>query len=176
MSPGGKPALVSIPVNGALNYFRMDIVEIDKTKDGNRYTLVFQDYLSKWPAVYALPDHKVETVTGCLLDLIWRHGVPNRIIHDRTAEFLSNVLQEVARLIGVKQLQTSGGLPQTDGLMERFNKTLKQMLLKLVAKGGYNWDKMLGLVLLAYRGAPHSSTRISPFFLVYSWTQCLPTT
>ena len=172
----GKPPLVSIPVGGAFDCIGMDIVELDKTKDGNRYALVFQDYLSKWLEVYALPDHKAETVAGCLLDLIWQHGVPNGIIHDRAAEFLSNVLQEVARLIGVKQLPTSGGHPQTDGLVERFNKTLKQMLSKVVAKGGNNWDKMLGPVLLAYWATPHSSTGISPFFLVYGRTPRLPTT
>ena len=132
----GKPPLVSIPVGGAFDYIGMDFVELDKTKDGKKYALVFQDYLSKWPEVYALPDHKAEIVARCLLDLVWRHGVPNRIIHDRAAEFLSDVLQETARLIGVRQLPTSGGHPQTDGLVERFNKTLKQMLSKVVNKGG----------------------------------------
>lgn len=153
----------------------MDFVELDKTKDGNKYALVFQDYLSKWPKVYALPDCKTETVAGCLLDLVWRHGVPNRIIHDRAAEFLSDVFQETARLLGVRQLPTSGGHPQTDGLVERFNKTLKQMLAKVVAKGGHNWDKMLGPVLLAYRSTPHSSTDMFPFFLVYGRMPSLPT-
>ena len=59
-----------------------------------------------------------ETVARCLLDLLWQHGVPNRIIYDKAAEFLSDVLQETARLIGVRQLPTSGGHPQMDGLVE----------------------------------------------------------
>ena len=171
----GKPPLMSIPVGGVFDCIGMDFMELDKTKKGNKYALVFQDYLSKWPEVYALPDRRAETVAKCLLDLVWRHGVPNCIIHDRAAEFLSDVLQETARLIGVKQLPTSGGHPQTDGLVERFNKTLKQMLSKVVAKGGHNWDEMLGSVLLAYRATPHSSTGMSPFFLVYGRTPCLPT-
>ena len=66
--------------------------------------------------------------------------MPNRIIHDRAAEFLSDVLQETAKLIGVKQLPTSGGHPQMDSLVECFNKTLKQMLSKVVNKRGQNWD------------------------------------
>lgn len=151
-------------------------MELDCSGDGNRYALVFQDYLSKWPEVYALPDRKAETVAKCLLDLVWRHGVPNRIIHDRAAEFLSDVLQETARLLGVKQLPTSGGHPQTDGLVERFNQTLKQTLAKVVNKGGRNWDKLLGPVLLAYRATPHTSTGMSPFYLVYGRMPCLPTT
>lgn len=49
----------------------------------------------------------------CLLDLIWWKGTPNHIIHDKAAEFLSDVLQETAKLIGVKHLPTLGGHPQT---------------------------------------------------------------
>ena len=51
-------------------------------------------------------------------------------------EFLLYVLQETAKLMGLEQIPTSGGHSQTDGLVERFNRTLKQMLTKLVSKGG----------------------------------------
>ena len=62
----GKPPLVSILVGGAFDCIGMDFVELYKTKDGNKYTVVLQDYLSKWPEVYALPDRKAETVARCL--------------------------------------------------------------------------------------------------------------
>ena len=112
----------------------MDFVELDVIHDGNRYALVIQDYLTKWPEVYALSYRKAETVAKCLLDVVWKHGVPNKIIHDRAAEFRSEVLQETAELLGLNQLPTSGGHPQTDGLVERFNCTLKQMLAKVVSR------------------------------------------
>ena len=57
-------------------------MELDVMQDGNRYALVFQDYLTKWPEMYALSNRKAETVARCLLDLVWKHGVPNKIIHD----------------------------------------------------------------------------------------------
>lgn len=60
-------------------------------------------------------------------------------IHDRAAEFLSEVVQEVAMLLEVTHLPISGGHPQTNGLVKKFNQTLKQMLSKLVSKGGHNW-------------------------------------
>ena len=172
----GKPPLVSIPVGGIFECVGMDFVEFDLSSSGNRYALVFQDYLSKWPEVYAVTNRKAETVAQCLLDLIWKHGVPRRIIHDRAAEFLSNVLQETAQLIGIEQLPTSGGHPQTDGLVERFNRTLKQMLRKLVSKGGKDWDKKLGPVLFAYRTTPHSSSGETPFYLVNGRDPNLPST
>ena len=102
--------------------------------------------------------------------------MPRQIIHDRAAEFLSNLLQETAQLISIEQLPTSGGHPQTDGLVERFNRTLKQMLQKLVSKSGKDWDKKLGPVLFAYRTMPHSSSVETPFYLVNRRDPNLPST
>ena len=116
----------------------MDFVELDQSADGNGYALVLQDYLTKWPEVYPVANRKAKTVATCLVDLIWRHGVPSQIIHDRAAGFLSEVIQETAHLMGMTQLPTSGGHPQTNGLVERFNRTSKQMLSKQVNKNGRN--------------------------------------
>jgi len=104
-----------------------------------------------------------------------KHGVPNRIIHDRAAEFMSEVLQETARLFGLTHLPTSGSHPQTDGLVERLNRTLKQMLSKIVTRGGKDWDELLGPVLFAYRTVPHSSTGETPFSLLYGRDPRVPT-
>ena len=59
-----------------------------------------------------MDNRRAETVAEYLVDLIGRHGVPSRIIHDRAAEFLAEVLQETAHLIGISQLPTSGGIPR----------------------------------------------------------------
>jgi len=64
-------------------------------------------------------------------------------------------------------MPTSGGHPQTDGLVERLNRMLKSMLTKLVNKKGSDWDTKLGPVLMAYRATPQSSTRVPPFYLLY---------
>ena len=103
----------------------MNFVGMDRSRGGNRYALVMQDYLTKWPEVYAVPDWKAETVARCLLDITWRHDVPSRIIHYRAAEFMAEVLQETASLLRATQSPTSGGYPLTDGLVERFNHTRK---------------------------------------------------
>ena len=162
-------------MGGPFECIGMDFREMDTSKRGSKYVLLLQDYLSKWPEVYPVKDRKAETVARCLLDLMWRHGVPTRIIHDRVVEFLSNVIQETAKLMGLEQLPTSGGHPQTDGLVECFNRTLNQMLAELVSKGGRDWDELLGPVLFAYRTTTHSSTGESPFLLVYGRDARMPT-
>jgi len=100
-NPGRLP-LKSIVVGGPFECIGMDFLELDTAKSGSKYALVFQDYLSKWLEVYPVKDHKAETVARCLLDLMWRHGVLARIIHDRAAEFMSDALQETAGLMGLE--------------------------------------------------------------------------
>ena len=67
----------------------------------------------------------------------------------------------------MKGLRTSPYHPQTDGLVERFNQTLKEMLRKTASEEGKDWDKLLPYVLFAYREVPQESTGFSPFELVY---------
>ena len=82
-----------------------------------------------------MKDRTAPTVAKCLAELVWRHGVPTKIIHDRAVEFLSDVLQAILRL---KQLPTSGGHPQTDDLVERFNR-----LLRICYQvSGSSWEKL----------------------------------
>ena len=125
-----NPELHSIPVGEPFSCIGMDFKEMDESNDNNRYALVFQDYLSKWPEVYAVADRTAPTVAKCLADVIYRHGVPSTIIHDRAPEFLSDELQDTAFVLGIKQLPTSPAHPQCDGLVERFNRTLKAMPVK----------------------------------------------
>ena len=123
---------------------------MDESYDKNRFALVFQDYLSKWPEVYAVADRTAQTVAKCLAEVIYRHGVPSTIIHEHAPEFLSNVLQDTAFILGIKQLPTSPSHPQCDGLVERFNRTLKLMLSKLAENKGRDCDRLLGPVLFSY--------------------------
>ena len=143
----GRPPLKSIEVGDVFKCIGMDFLEMDTAKSGNWYVLIFQDYLSRWPELYPVKDRKAEMVAHCLLDVVWKHGMPARHVSIIHAEFLSDVLQETAQLLGISQLPTSRGHPQTDGLMECFNRTLKQMLAKVVSKKGRDWDEMLGPVL-----------------------------
>ena len=78
--------------------------------------------------------------------------------------FLSELFLEVCRLLGVKKVNTSDYHPQTDGLVERFNATLTDMIAKTTEKHGRDWDRHLLYLLYAYRTTVQSSTIESPFF------------
>ena len=74
-------------------------------------------------------------------------GVPKEILTDQGSNFMSQLLAELHRLLGVKAILTSPYHPQTDGLVERFNQTLKGMPWKTAHDGGKNWDKQIPYVI-----------------------------
>ena len=104
-----------------------------------------------------------------------RHGVPSELLSDRRQAFLSGLLKEVERVLGYRKVNTMAYHPQTDGLVERFNRTLISMLAKMVERDGKDWDQQLPFVPFAYRASQQQSTLESPFFLLYGRDPCLPT-
>ncbi len=76
-------------------------------------------------------------------------------------------MAELYELLGIKSIRTSVYHPQTDGLVERFNRTLKNMVHKFVKEDAKNWDKWLEPLLFAVREVPQASTGFSPFELLY---------
>jgi hypothetical protein len=63
--------------------------------------------------------------------------------------------------------------PQTNGLVERFNRTLMESISKL-PNATEDWDKFIAPTLFAYRTSKHPTTKIEPFFLVYGRSAVLP--
>ncbi|KAK7889409.1 hypothetical protein WMY93_024969 [Mugilogobius chulae] len=94
-------------------------------------------------------------------------GVAKEILTDCGTNFMSKLLKQVYQLLGVKGIRTTPYHPQTDGLVERYNKTLKHMLRKFVCDTGADWDQWLPYLLFAYREVPQASTGFSPFELLY---------
>lgn len=76
--------------------------------------------------------------------------------------------------MGSKKVNTTANHPQTDSLVERFNRTLVGMLAKRVTETK-EWDDLLPYVLFAYWSLMQVSTRESPFYLLYSCDSQLPT-
>ena len=76
-------------------------------------------------------------------------------------------MKELYNLLGIHAIKTSPYHPQTDGLVERFNATMKAMLRKVIQKFDQQWDKALPYLMFAYREVPQESTGFSPFELLY---------
>ena len=129
-----KSAMIPIPIGSKpFEMVGVDVLQLPESYHGNKYAVVFMDYFSKWPEVAAVPNQTAETIARLLLELlVTHHGAPNYLLSDRGSNFLSDLILEVCHLIGSKKINTSGYHAQTDGLVERFNRTLIGMLSKWV--------------------------------------------
>ena len=136
------PPLTPIPVSGPFDRVRVDVIQLDviqflKSNSGNQYAVVFVDYLTKWPEVFATSDQTAFTIAHLFVEqIVSRHGVPAELLSDRGTAFLSKLMQAVCEVMGVHKVNTTAYHPQTDGLVERFNRTLTDMLAKTVAQNG----------------------------------------
>lgn len=146
----------------------MDIVgPLDRSKSGNRFILVICDYATKYPEAFPLKNVKARQIANCLIQLFSRVGVAREIVTDQGTNFVSELLKQVYQLLGIKGIRTTPYHPQTDGLVERFNQTLKKMLRKFTSQTGADWDQWLPYLLFAYREVPQASTGFAPFELLY---------
>lgn len=132
---------------------------------GNKYMLVAMDYFTKWPEVYAIPDQEATTIARVLVEgMFSRFGAPLELHSDQGRNFESAVFAEVCRLFGVNKTRTTPGYPQSDGMVERFNRTLLNMLASVSSDHQRDWDIYLPFVLLAYRTAENEATGVSPSY------------
>ncbi len=132
-----------------------------------RYILTLVDYATRYPEAVALSSIDTETVAEALLEIFSRVGFPEEILSDRGTQFTSALMKEICRLISVRQLITSPYHPICNGLVEKFNGTLKTILKKLCSERPKDWDRYLPAVLFSYHEVPQDSTGFSPFELLY---------
>ena len=93
---------------------------------------------------------------------------------DQGTEFCNQIVNSMCNLFNVRHVLASAYHSQTNGLVERFNKTLCQSLAKYVQQFEEDWDIFIPSVLFAYRTMRHNTTKHEPFFLTYSHTPLLP--
>ncbi|KAK3102478.1 hypothetical protein FSP39_011646 [Pinctada imbricata] len=140
------------------------------TDRGNRYILTLVDYSTRYPEAVALKSIETERVAEALVDMFTRVGIPKEILSDMGTQFTSSLMKEIGRLLSIKQLNTTPYHPACNGLVEKFNGTLKQMLRRMSAERPKDWDRYLPALLFAYREAPQESLGFSPFELLYGRT------
>ncbi len=140
---------------------------LPKSARGHEHILVILDYATHYPEAIALRKATAKNIAKELFLLASRVGIPKEVLTDQGTPFMSQVMADLCQLLQVKQLRTSVYHMQTDGLVERFNKTLKQMLRRVVAKDGRDWDLMILYMLFGVREIPQASTEFTPFQLLF---------
>ena len=153
----------------------VDIVgPLPVSERGNRYIIVAVDYFSRWSEAKPLKEVNTQIIAEFIYDeIICRFGAPQIIQTDRGTHFANEVIKNLSNKFRIKHTLSTPYHPQTNGLVERFNRSLCQGLAK-VAETIYDWDKYIQPVLFAYRVRRLRITRRSPYEIVYGINPALP--
>ena len=146
----------------------------EKTEDGNLYILVFIDHVSKWAVAFATPDQRTETVAECFIKLTKQYGIPDSLLTDQGRSFEAQLYQELLEVLDVKKLRTTPYHPESDGLSERFNRTLLQLLRSYGNDHKKNWDTLLDQLVFTYNTTTHDTTNATPFEIMFGRKPKIP--
>ncbi|KAI2650175.1 Retrovirus-related Pol polyprotein [Labeo rohita] len=167
-TPPPSPLILLPVIEVPFERIGMDLVgPLPKSARGHEHILVIVDYATRYPEAVPLRKATARNIAQELFLLFSRVGIPNQILTDQGTPFMSRVMADLCRLLKIQQLRTSVYHPQTDGLVERFNQTLKRMLKRVAADDRKDWDQMLPYVLFGVREVPQASTCFTPFELLF---------
>ncbi|XP_073699827.1 NLR family CARD domain-containing protein 3-like [Garra rufa] len=140
-----RSPLIPLPtIDVPIERIGMDLVgPLPKSARGHEHILVVVDYATRYPEAVPLRKATAKNIAQELFQLFSRVGIPTKILTDQGTPFMSRLMADLCRLLRVKQLRTTVYHPQTDGLVEHFNQTLKQMLRRVTAEDRRDWDLML---------------------------------
>ena len=171
-----RAPLGSYQVGEPMERIEVDILgPLPLSKHGNRYILVVTDMFTKWTEAMALQNQEASTVSRALVDnFICRFGTPLQLHSDQGRNFESELFKELCSYLGIDKTRTTSFRPQSNGGVERFNRTLSSMLTVYCEKNQSTWDDFLPLVMMAYRSSIHKTTSKTPNSMLFGREITLP--
>ena len=164
----------SIPVpNRRFSHLHVDLVGPLPVSGGFNYLFTMIDRTTRWPEIVPLSSISAASCAQALLSgWVSRFGVPSVLTSDRGTQFTSSLWKEFCLLLGISHTKTTSFHPQSNGIIERFHRSLKSSLRSKLAGSG--WIHHLPLVLLGLRSAPKDDHACSSAEAVYGSPLMLP--
>ncbi|MDA3086465.1 RNase H-like domain-containing protein [Campylobacter sp. CS_ED1] len=141
---------------------------LPKTRSGCEYMLTIMCASTRFPEAIPLRNIKAKTIVKALVKFFTFVGLPKSVQSDQGSNFMSGLFQQVMHELGIKQYRSSAYHPESQGALERFHQTLKNMIRTYCFDtNSKNWDEGVHLLLFAVREAVQESLGFSPFELVF---------
>ena len=143
---------------------------LPKTKSGNEYLLTIMCASTRFPEAIPLRNIKTKTIVKALVKFFTFVGLPKSVQSDQGSNFMSGIFQQVMHELGIKQYRSSAYHPESQGALERFHQTLKNMIRSYCFDTDKDWDEGIHLLLFAVRESVQESLGFSSFELVFGHT------
>jgi len=170
-----KAPLVNISSSYPLELVGMDYLTLEPSKGGIGNVLVITDHFTRYAMAIPTRNQTAKTTAEAFFNnFVVHYGLPARIHTDQGANFESDLIKELCLLTGIKKSRTTVYHPMSNGMTERFNRTLMGMLGTLEPEQKQDWKKYIAPLVHAYNSTRHESTGYSPFELMFGRTPRLP--
>ena len=156
------------PADEPFSGLAMDLLgPLPTSRSGYKHVLVMCDRFTKLTRATPLREATALTVASAFIDVwIASYGIPDSVLTDNGPQFASVYYQGILGLIGIASNYASPYHPQTNGQVERYNRTLVRQLRCCIAEHQSDWDSYLFLLTTAYSTQVHASTGEVPFAFV----------
>jgi transposase InsO family protein len=173
--PKVKTLMAHLTASRPLEIVAIDFTLLEKSSSGIENVLVMSDVFTKYSIAVPTKDQTAKTVAK-ILQREWfnKLGVPSKIHSDLGRSFENKIIQALCKIYGTKKTRTTGYHPQGNSQVERFNRTLHNLLRTLQNEEKKNWPNHIHELVFAYNCSPNSSTGYSPFFLFFGREPRLP--
>lgn len=172
--PQKSAPLVNIQATRPLQLVCMDFLSLEPDKSNTRDILVITDFFTKYAVAIPTPNQKARTVAKCLWDqFIVHYGFPERLHSDQGPDFESHTIKELCAIAGIQKIRTTPYHPRGNPV-ERFNRTLLNMLGTLEEKDKSHWKDFVKPLVHAYNCTKHEATGFSPYELMFGRQPRLP--
>ena len=140
---------------------------LPRTKSGNEYLLTIMCTSTRFPEAVPLRNIKTKSIVKALIKFFTIVGLPKSVQSDQGSNFMSGIFKQVMHELGIKQYRSSAYHPESQGALERFHQTLKNMIRSYCFDTEKDWDEGIHLLLFAVREFVQESLGYSPFELVF---------
>lgn len=170
-----RAPLVNIQTSQPLELVCLDYLSLESSKGGYQHILVITDHFTKYAVAIPTKNQTAKTTAEAFYNnFVIHYGLPKRLHSDQGANFESKLIKELCELTGIERSRTTPYHPMGNGLTERFNRTLLQMLGTLTVEQKQNWKKYVGPMVHAYNSLRQETTGQTPYLLMYGRQPLLP--
>lgn len=140
---------------------------LERSQYGMVYILNLKDVATRYEIAEALPDQTAATVARALIGVFLEFGVPEQLITDNGPCFRSDLLKELCKQFGIRQIFCTPYNSQSQGLIENSNRGIIQIMKAHVREDPANWCRKVKYATFISNTSPHVGMLETSFYLMY---------